>query len=130
MGSLTMLSLLRESLPCPLVLSTHIAPEELRSALPGMGYAIRREKLIQEGRRFYVAMLVSQGEDAPCAGPDAYIGRGLLGDPLLSAYLAWKEGVIRKILAERGALGSAAWEEKLRWIHEAQRDLQAAKFSP
>lgn len=111
-----MLRILREGLPCPVVLSTHVDVEALREALPAKGYRIERERLVREDRRFYVIMHVVLGFDRPYAGADAYIGRNLLGDPLLEEYIDWREGVARRA----GAGGDALWKRRLVWIEEAR----------
>lgn len=116
LGARTMLDILPPALPCPIVLSTHVDLEALRSALPGRGYRVERERLVREDRRFYAVMRIAAGEDAPCEGADAYIGRGLRGDPLLADYIAWRERVAKK--AAQG--GDPAWEERLGWIEEAK----------
>jgi tRNA (adenine22-N1)-methyltransferase len=116
MGARTILEIVERVLPCPLVLSTHVEPEALRDALPKRGYRIERERLARDGRRYYVVMRVLSGEDAPYAGADATIGRGLKGDPLLPDYLAFRERVARD--AARG--GDPVWQERLRHIDEAK----------
>ena len=120
MGARTMLGILRDGLPCPLVLSTHVDVELLRAELPARGYRIVRERLVREDRRFYSVMHVAAGQDVPCSGADAYIGRCLKGDPLLGVYIAWREGVARK--AALG--GDPEWEEKLGWIEEGKQWLK------
>jgi len=103
-----------------LLLAPNRDPDLLRTWASRHRYAIDKERLAREGRRFYVVMRLVPGDMRPDDATPArlYTGGGFDGaaDADTAAYWAWRIGVLRR---ERGDPDTA---RRLGWIEGHLRD--------
>ena len=72
-----------------LILQAQSSGNDLRRKLGQNGFAVQRERLVQDGRFLYGVMLVRRGQGRALSPGEQYVSPALLreNDPLLAAYL-------------------------------------------
>lgn len=105
----------------PCVLQPMTTEERLRKSLGEMGYEIREEKLVTEGRRVYTVLRVGYtGEIRTISEEEAYLGRVYADNPheLASRYMERKKHVLRKAAAGNRSAGHGAEADALEELLE------------
>ena len=99
-----------------LVLQVNTGLPDLRRWLMEHGYCIEAERLVREGRRFYVGLRAVEGA-ASYTEKELYLGPCLLVErpPLWGKYLTWRRGCLLRM--HEGQENRLAWiEEELKAI--------------
>ncbi|MBR4865641.1 MAG: SAM-dependent methyltransferase [Clostridia bacterium] len=105
----------------PAVVQPMTTEERLRKSLGEMGYEIREEKLVTEGRRIYTVLRVDYtGEIRIVSEEEAYLGRVYADNPreMASRYMEKKKHVLRKAAAGNRAAGHLAEADALEELLE------------
>ena len=112
MGGRT-IAILREGLPCPVVLQANVEIACARRRVEQAGMHIAREGVARAAGRLYVVMRAEPGPAAPMSEAELRLGPALLRDKPEGAreYLLWRQRVAARAL-EGARLGTDA--EKLR----------------
>lgn len=113
MGGRTIAAILREGLPCPVVLQANVEIACARRRVEQAGMHIAREGVARAAGRLYVVMRAEPGPAAPMSEAELRLGPALLRDKPAGAreYLLWRQRVAARAL-EGARLGTDA--EKLR----------------
>lgn len=105
----------------PAVVQPMTTEERLRKSLGEMGYEIREEKLVTEGRRIYTVLRVDYtGEIRTVSEEEAYLGRVYADNPreMASRYMEKKKHVLRKAAAGNRTAGHLAEADTLEELLE------------
>lgn len=98
---------------------------ELRSYLIENGYRIQKERIVREGKRLYVVMMVRAEESEPMTPGELWAGKNS-NDPLRGEYLDWMHTVLKKALVGKSQAAHADAEE-LTLLQRALDDIQMMK---
>lgn len=133
MGGRTIAAILREGLPCPVVLQANVELACARRQVERVGMHIAREGVARAGGRLYVVIRAEPGAQAPLREIELRLGPALLRDRPEGTrdYLLWRQRVAARALA--GARGGAdpeklaRAEEEVACVEEALRRLEEEK---
>jgi len=115
MGEKTIKEILRKGMDrlhgAALVLQSNTGVPGLRRWLAANGFRIDAERVVKEGRRYYIAMRAVEGR-AVYSEKELCLGPCLLGErpPLLREYLAWRRGCLLR--ARGGDQPAVKWLEE------------------